>query len=242
MRSIKIFLGFLWHIWFYLLIIVPIIVFLPILFILTLKESWYPQFYWFARHFWATPILYGMGCLPVVKNKQKLEKNQSYVLVANHGSMLDIMLMMYVSKRPFVFVGKKELVKTPIFGFFYKRVCILVDRSSATSRTGVYKKAFKRLQNGLSICIFPEGGVPDDESIILDSFKDGAFNIAISQQIPIVPYTFLDCKRRFPFSWYRGKPGLLRVLSHPIVPTQGLTNEDKEGLKTQVRRLILGGL
>jgi 1-acyl-sn-glycerol-3-phosphate acyltransferase len=43
--------------------------------------------------------------------------------------------------------------------------------------------AKKRINQGLSICIFPEGGVPDDESILLDTFKDGAFRLAIEHQI-----------------------------------------------------------
>jgi 1-acyl-sn-glycerol-3-phosphate acyltransferase len=42
--------------------------------------------------------------------------------------MADIMLMLAVVKNPFVFVGKRELAKVPLFGFFYKRTCILVDR------------------------------------------------------------------------------------------------------------------
>ena len=46
-------------------------------------------------------------------------KGKSYMLVANHTSMLDIMLMLHLSRNPFVFVGKKELVNIPIFGFFY---------------------------------------------------------------------------------------------------------------------------
>ena len=48
-------------------------------------------------------------------------------------------------------------------------------------------EAQKRLNRGLSVCIFPEGGVPYDESIVLDTFKDGAFRLAIEHQIPIVP-------------------------------------------------------
>ena len=49
--------------------------------------------------------------------------------------------------------------------------------------------------NSESICIFPEGGVPDDESVVLDSFKDGAFRLAIDHQLPIVPITFGDNKK-----------------------------------------------
>ena len=61
------------------------------------------------------------------------------MFIANHTSMLDVMLMLYTVKNPFVFVGKKELVNIPVFGFFYKRVCILVDRNNPRSRAEVYK-------------------------------------------------------------------------------------------------------
>ncbi|MBT8184672.1 MAG: 1-acyl-sn-glycerol-3-phosphate acyltransferase, partial [Eudoraea sp.] len=130
----------IYRVWFYILVGVPIIVFFPILLIVTIYEKWYPLFFWMARKLWATPILYGMGCIPKIIWYQKLEKGKSYMLVANHTSMLDIMLMLYVSKNPFVFVGKKELVNIPLFGFFYKRVCIMVDRENSQSRTGVYRR------------------------------------------------------------------------------------------------------
>ena len=52
------------------------------------------------------------------------------MFIANHTSMADIMLMLVAVKNPFVFVGKAELAKIPLFGFFYKRTSILVDRSS----------------------------------------------------------------------------------------------------------------
>jgi 1-acyl-sn-glycerol-3-phosphate acyltransferase len=51
----------------------------------------------------------------------------------------------------------------------------MVDRSSARSRADVYRRCAEKMEEGNSIVIFPEGGVPDDTSIILDDFKDGAF-------------------------------------------------------------------
>ena len=163
------------------------------------------------------------------------------MLVANHTSMLDIMLMLKVSKNPFVFIGKKELVNIPLFGFFYKRVCILVDRESAKSRTAVYRRAQKRLQQGLSICIFPEGGVPD-EHIILDNFKDGAFKMAIAHNIPVVPMTFYDNKKRFSFTFFSGGPGRLRVRVHKFFNTHNLKEADKIMLRESVREVILNEL
>lgn len=161
------------------------------------------------------------------------------MLVANHYSMMDIMLMFYISPNPFVIVGKKELSRLPLFGYFYKRVAIMVDRSSPQSRREVYTQALKRIQAHLSICIFPEGGVPDDESIILDSFKDGAFNIALQCQIPIVPIVLHDTKKRFPFRFFAGSPGLMRVTILPPVSTQGKTLDDKNTLKEEVHQIIL---
>ncbi len=170
-----------------------------------------------------------------------MQLDKSYMLVANHTSMLDIMLMLFVSKNPFVFVGKQELAKIPVFGFFYKRVCILVDRSSHKSRSAVYRSVRERLDRGLSICIFPEAGVPD-EDIVLDAFKDGAFRMAANHNIPIVPITFLDCKKRFPWSFFNGGPGKLRVTVHPFVETELLGTEDTSTIREETRRLILNDL
>ncbi len=163
------------------------------------------------------------------------------MLVANHTSMLDIMLMLMVSSNQFVFVGKKELVKIPIFGFFYKRVCILVDRENIKSRTGVYRRAQRRLDQGLSICIFPEGGVPE-ENIILDEFKDGAFKMAIAHKIPIVPITFHDNKKRFSFTFLSGGPGRVRATVHRFFETGILAEEDKSTLREEVREIIYKNL
>ena len=231
----------LFRVWFYILVTLPILVFLPFLILVTLSEKTYAQFFWMARNLWAATILYGMGCFPRIKYEQKLEPGKSYMLVANHTSMLDIMLMLRVSRNPFVFVGKKELQEIPLFGFFYKRVCILVDRQDSRSRTAVYRRAQKRLNQGLSICIFPEAGVPD-ESVILDKFKDGAFKMAIAHQIPVVPMTFFDNKKRFPFRFFSGAPGPLRVKVHRFLHTSALEESDKTGLREQTRNLILQDL
>ncbi|MDF0714722.1 lysophospholipid acyltransferase family protein [Muricauda sp. 334s03] len=228
----------LYRVWFYILVTVPILLFFPFLLLLTISEKTYPQFFWLARNLWARPILYGMGCVPVVVREQRMEKGKSYMLVANHTSMLDIMLMLHLSKNPFVFVGKKELVKIPIFGFFYKRVCIMVDRDSVRSRTGVYRRAQRRLDQGLSICIFPEGGVPE-EDVILDKFKDGAFKMAIAHKIPVVPMTFLDNKKRFSFTFFSGGPGRIRAIVHPFFETGILSASDTSTLREEVRQVIL---
>lgn len=230
MKAIKIIFWIVWRAWFYLMMGIPIIVMFPALLISILKEEWYRYFFIMAR-IWAKFILVSTGFYWKVKSEQTIEMRKSYMFVANHTSMTDIMLMLAVIKNPFVFVGKKELAKIPLFGFFYKRTCILVDRSSTRSRMEVFNRAQKRLNQGLSICIFPEGGVPENESIILDNFKDGAFRLAIEHQVPIVPLTFFDNKKRFSYTFFSGSPGIMRVFIHALVPTTGKTIENKKDIK-----------
>lgn len=241
MRALKIVFWTLYRIWFYILMAIPIIVMFPFLFISILKETWYPYFFVMAR-IWAKFILFGMGFSVKLEKEQEIEQGKSYMFVSNHTSMTDIMLMLSVVKNPFVFVGKKELTKIPLFGFFYKRTCILVDRKSSKSRMAVFERAQKRLSQGLSICIFPEGGVPDDETVVLDEFKDGAFRLAIDHHIPIVPITFADNKKRFSYTFFSGSPGEMRVKIHRFFDTKDATSEYKKTLKASVREVILNQL
>lgn len=241
MRLVKKIFIALWRVWFYFLMLVVILILSPLLIISILKETWYGMFFRLAQ-IWARVIMLGMFLRPIVTREENFVRRKGYMLVSNHTSMLDILLMLHLAKSPFVFVGKAELAKIPLFGFFYKRTCILVDRGNARSRKGVFDQAQRRLSQGFSICIFPEGGVPDDTSIVLDKFKDGAFRLAIDHKIPIVPMTFYDNKQRFPYSFFKGSPGKMRAKVHCFIPTSNLTQEDKPILRENTRNVILDEL
>ena len=241
MKIFKYPLWILYRIWFYVLVMLPIIILFPVLIVSISKESLYPLFFKLAR-LWSKFILIGMGFRWKISEDQELDKGKSYMFIANHTSMIDIMLMLVsIKTNPFVFVGKKELAKIPLFGYFYKRTCILVDRSSAKSRQAVFMRAQRRLESGLSICIFPEGKVPE-EFIVLDEFKDGAFRLAINHQIPIVPLTFLDNKKRFSYTFFSGGPGMLRVHMHKFINTIGLNIKDTKIINETSREIILSKL
>ena len=117
----------------------------------------------------------------------------------------------------------------------------MVDRSSTESRKAVYLSAQKKLKRGLSVCIFPEGMVPE-EDIELSEFKDGAFRLAINHKIPVVPLTFADCKKRFSYTFFSGGPGELRVKVHKFLDTSSLSIEDTRKLKEQSWDIIYNQL
>jgi 1-acyl-sn-glycerol-3-phosphate acyltransferase len=230
MEVLKNILRGIWRVWFYVVAGLIIIILLPVLVILTSNDRFYPAFYQLAR-FWAKIVLFAMGFKVKLVGENPIIEGKSYMFSANHTSMIDVFVMLKIVKYPMVFVGKKELVNLPIFGFFYKRTCILVDRGDAESRKQVYQSAQNKINKGFGICIFPEGMVPSDESIVLHEFKNGVFSLAIEHKIPIVPMVFYDCKKRFSYTTTSGSPGELRVKILNILETEHLSMIDKNSIR-----------
>lgn len=182
-------------------------------------------------------MFYGMGMRYELINltHKKVDKNRQYVVISNHTSIMDIMLpCILFPNHPLCYVGKKELEKIPIFGTIYKRICVMVDRSSARSRADVYRRCAEKMEEGNSIVIFPEGGVPDDTTIVLDDFKDGAFTLSSKHNSPIAVFTFIGLKEMFPFDNSKGYPGKVKVFFNDILePT-----ESPKDLKTKAFETI----
>lgn len=182
-----------------------------------------------------------MGFRLKITREQTLIPTKNYMFCANHASLLDFWIMVVLSKNPIVFVGKKELTKLPIFGYFYKKVSILVDRNNVHSRKKVYEQAKEKLAHGMSVAIFPEGLVPD-KNIVLAPFKNGAFKLAIEHQIPIVLQVYFDAKRLFSWDFFEGHPGTIRVKQLNFIETKGLQLRDSNQLKQQTFDLMYNEL
>ena len=248
MKLVKYIFWIAYNLWFYILVLFfTIVVVLPSFTFVLINNNWY-KYHYKAGVLWADLILLFMGMFPVKNGALKTEKNKSYIFVANHVSMIDVMLLISVIRNnPLVFIGKKELEKIPVFGFIYKKTMILVDRSSRESKKKVFEETRKKIFSGISLGIFPEGTIPES-NVVLAPFKHGAFTMAIEHNVPIVPITFLDNKRKFPWSYgsligfSKGSPGRLRVNIHDPISTEGLSKEDRIQLSGKVRDLILKDL
>lgn len=225
-------LTIIWKIWFSLLtsLLVILIGFFWV-YPFSLNPKTFPIAYKGIR-LWAVLVFYGSGFRLEIDKKLKLDPQQSYLFVSNHTSIIDIWVMAIIHKKhPIVFVGKEELVKIPLFGTIYKRICILVNRQDKRSKMRVFRLAKEKINLGNSIVIFPEGGIPDDTSIVLDKFKDGAFTIAISTGLPIAVYSFKGLKEMFPFQLTKGYPGKVKVELLDIIETKDLSLNQKDEIK-----------
>lgn len=142
-----------------------------------------------------------------------------YIIVGNHASYLDIFLIYsIINKSPFIFLGKTEILGYPLIKTYFKRLNIPVDRSSTSKSARSLVAAAKCLKNGWSLMIFPEGEIPDDSNPKMVPFKAGAFQLAKSLNVPIVPVTFMNNYRLLsdPSNIFgSAHPGISRVHIHP---------------------------
>ncbi|AZI67440.1 1-acyl-sn-glycerol-3-phosphate acyltransferase [Kaistella daneshvariae] len=235
------FFNYLWRGWMILLGAVLTFLFVIPVLVLSIKKEHYPIAYKFIR-LWCFGMFYGMGFrYELIKlTEKKIDKNRQYVFISNHTSIMDVMLpCILMPHHPLCYVGKKELVKIPVFGLVYKRICVMVDRSSAKSRADVYRRCAERMEEGESIVIFPEGGVAEDTSIILDTFKDGAFTLASKHHAPLAVFTFVGLKEMFPFDASRGFPGKVKVYFTDIIEPDRSVSELKTEAFNQIKNVLV---
>lgn len=166
-------------------------------------------------------------------------RNKQYVFVFNHISYMDIpMLMKAIRKQHFRILGKAEMAKIPVFGFFYKNAVVMVDRSSVEKRAQSLIRLKAVIRKGISVVIAPEGTF-NMTSHPLKYFYDGAFKIAIETQTPLKPILFLDTFDRMSYkSIFSLTPGRSRVIYLDEISVEGLTNMDVAMMKEKVYRLM----
>lgn len=206
--------------------------------ILLREEGSYPKAFRWMRG-WAHFLQWSL-LVPVRVRRIGTLPSPPYVACINHSSYLDIIHTYNVLSDYFLFMGKYELLRWPLFNIFFKGMNIAVNRGSRTEAARSLVKAARALEQGASIAIFPEGTIPHTAPR-MKAFKDGAFKLAIEKQVPIVPITFLDNWRLFgdPEDLLsRGRPGIARAVVHPPIPTRGLTEADLDNLRRRVFETI----
>ncbi len=165
---------------------------------------------------------------------------RAYVVVANHQSLLDILLLSKLP-REMKWIAKESLFKVPWVGWIFRiSGDISVRRGDSESGGAALAKARRYLERGMSVMIFPEG--TRSVSAKLLPFKSGAFRLAIEAGVPILPVAVHGTAHGMPKGgpWVRPCRAYARILE-PI-PTAGLRVEDLGRLKDEVRRRIAAAL
>ena len=234
MKWIAYLFSSLWRLWFLLVFILVFFAFIPALFFFTaiIKNSLVISR---LSRYWAKLILWSSFIFPKAEWEEELDKKKCFIFCPNHVSTLDIPFILAVLPIPLQFMGKAELSKIPLFGWFYKKNSVIVDRSKIKDAYYAFLKAGKKLDRGQSMCIFPEGGIPN-QTVFLKQFKNGPFRLSIEKKVPIVPITMPDNKKIFPQEYFKGRPGIVRIKIHKPIKVE--KNKSPEDLNTNVYNII----
>ena len=165
---------------------------------------------------------------------------QAYVVVANHQSMLDILLLSHIP-REMKWVGKEELFRIPWIGWMLRLTGdIAVKRGDAESGTEALGKARAYLARGMSVMFFAEGTRSKTGKLL--PFKSGAFRLAIDAGVPVLPVAVQGTAEGMPKGspWVRPCDAWARILEP--VPTAGLAPDDATKLRDLVRGRIAAAL
>ncbi|MFT4970199.1 MAG: 1-acyl-sn-glycerol-3-phosphate acyltransferase [Chitinophagales bacterium] len=199
------------------------------------------QFLIFLYRFIGNAICYSIFLFVKRKIHAVYSKDESYVIVSNHQSMMDIPANVVGSPDDilFKFLGKKEADRVPFFGYLINRLFILVDRKSEVSRKMSFQKMKTEMENGFSILIYAEGTRNRTDEPIKD-FYDGAFRLAIEMQKPIVVNVLVGIKElNPPTGFFTYRPGTIESHWEEAIPTKGLSLDNMDDLKAQVAELMI---
>ncbi len=174
----------------------------------------------------------------------KIDWSRTYIICANHSSSLDITALSLFARGNFAFLGKEELLNNPVTALFFKSIDIPVNRNDRMASFKAFKRVAAYLEKGISVIIFPEGGIDGSYPPQLSPFKAGTFRLAIQQQVPILALSIADIWKLMwdDASLYGSRPGLSHIFVHSVIETAGLTAADEADLSARVWNTINNGL
>lgn len=180
---------------------------------------------------WLTPVKV------TVEGAENADSKRTYVVVCNHQSQYDIFLVYGWLKLDLKWVLKAELRKAPGVGIGCEKAGhIFVDRSNPDKARQSVSDALERVGDGVGILFFAEGTRSADGR--LRPFKKGAFRVATSQNLPILPVTIIgtrDIQRPKSLLIF---PGKVSMVIHPAIEIEGESQEEIRDLMTRTRAVI----
>lgn len=215
-----------------------LIVFIPIWIFSLMPDPRKTRYFLNLGRVWMRFYMPLIGCPVFRKGLHHFAKGRQYVVVCNHNSLIDVPVTTPGVPGVNKTLAKASMARIPLFGMMYKIGGIMVDRSSEASRRDSVTKMKAALDMGMHMVLFPEGtrnrtGQP------LKEFYDGAFNLAVDTQTPIMPSLLFNTLKiqvpgKFLYAWPH------RIDYHFLEPveTTGLTRDDVPALKEKVFRIM----
>lgn len=219
-----------WALWaFCAFILTFLIIFIPSLLTYLLPNRRGQVIFIIIAKIWMNVWLWLVLCPLKIKGKHNFKLGETYIVTFNHNSLLDVSITCPYVPGANKTIAKDSFAKIPLFGLFYRKGAILVNRKSNISRRRSYEAMKATLASKMHMCIFPEG-TRNRTNEPLKIFYDGAFKLATETQTPIVPSLLFNTKKALPNNhFFYLLPHQLELhFLDPIYPQNYTTAELKE--------------
>lgn len=228
MNTFKNIFARVWALWGLISFVLTfLIIFIPSMLAYLITDPVKGQYYFIkVSKLWMDIWLPLVGCPVKVTGKENFIGKESYVIVFNHNALLDVPLSAPYVPGANKTIAKASFAKVPLFGLFYKRGSVLVDRKNEKSRIQSYEAMKAVLANGIHMCIYPEGtrnrtGEP------LKQFYDGAFKLAVDTKKNIMPCVITGTKKAMPVNkFFYLLPTRLKMHFLPAVSAENITAKE----------------
>lgn len=186
---------------------------------------------------WARMLLAVSGARVCVTGRENLTPGATYVFCSNHLSLIDTPLMFGYLEWEFRVLARIGLFQIPFLGWHLRRAGHLpVSRDDVRAAVRNITGAARRVAQGVSILIFPEGGRSSDGQ--MGELKPGAALIAVKAGVPIVPIAILGTREVHRMGSPIVRPGPVKLRIGVPIPTAGLTTRDVDQVLAELRERI----
>ena len=162
------------------------------------------------------------------------------VYAANHGSALDIPIVLGHLPVDFCIIHKRSIYLIPFLGQgVWAARHIAIDRSNPFRARRSLAAAAARIREGTSVVVFPEGTRSPDATV--RRFKRGSFALALDAEVPVVPVSLAGVKAVVPHGFSSLRSGTIEIRVHPPVSVEGRAHAEAEALAEEVRQVVAAG-
>ena len=192
--------GRIWALWGLITFLLTfLIIFLPSMISHLMDDPKGQKYFIAVSKIWMNVWLLLIGCPVKVNGKENFKPGTAYIVVFNHNALLDVPLSAPYVPGANKTIAKASFAKIPLFGLFYKRGSVLVDRTNDKSRSKSFDAMKKVLATGMHMCIYPEGTRNRSDEPI-KTFYDGAFRLAVAAKNDIIPCVITGTKKAMPIN------------------------------------------
>lgn len=208
-----------------------LIVFIPSMLTYLIKGPKGQYFFIVIARLWMRVWLTLVGCPLRINGLHHFKKNTVYIVTYNHNTFLDVPLSCPFVPAANKTIAKDSFAKVPLFGLYYTKGAVLVNRQSEKSRVASYEAMKRVLAQGMCMCIYPEG-TRNKTSELIKPFFDGAFKLSTETNTEIIPALMFNTARAMPNNkfFYLLPTSLQLHYLQPISPV----NKNAKKLKEEV--------